>query len=153
VAKNLHASNRSHILAGMAYDAMSPFGISWGLLALLLLPVLVAAMGVLVSVRRREMKPRFLLLLTAAAAAGLWTFVTVGAPVMVPIPQDPQGAECLVDAIGENPDRVVPWQSDCGQALTARMVVSAGPTLVMIGTLTAVIAHGARRRKEAVPAL
>jgi len=109
-------------------------------------------MGALVSVRRREMKPRLLLLLLAAATAGLWTFFTVGAPVMVQVPQDPQGAECLVDPFGENPGRVVPWQSDCGQALAVHMAVSAGPTLVMLGALIAVTAHGVRRRESAVPA-
>jgi hypothetical protein len=109
-------------------------------------------MGALVSVRRRDMTPRLSLLLLAAATAGLWTFFTVGAAIMVQVPRGPQGAECLVNPFGDNPGRVVPWQSDCGQALAVHMATSAGPTLVMLGALIAATAHGVQRRASAVAA-
>lgn len=149
--KCVRSSGMKPIMAVMAYDAMSPFGISWGYLALLLLLLLLAAMVALAVVRRRDATPRLLLLLLAAAVAGSWTFFTVGASVIVPIPQDPQGAECLVDPIGDNPGRVVSWHSDCGQALAKHMAISAGPTLVMLGATITAIAHGVRRRHGTVP--
>jgi hypothetical protein len=71
---------------------------------------------------------------------------------MVQVPRDPQGAECLVNPFVGNPGRVVPWQSDCGQALTVHMATSAGPNLVMLGALIAATAHGVQRRESAVPA-
>src|SRR4051794_4687721 len=98
----------------MAIEAMSPLGISCGYLALLLAPALVIVAGLFEVVRRREIKsPRVWLLITAAVTAGLWTFLTIGAPVMVSIPQDPQGAECLVDPFGDNRDMTASWTSDC----------------------------------------
>jgi hypothetical protein len=135
---------------GMAYDAMSPFGISWGYLALLLLPVLLAAAVALVAVRRRDTTPHLWLLLLAATAAGAWTFFTVGASVMVPSTQDPQGSECVVNPFGDNPDRVVSWESDCGKALARHMVISAGPTLAMLAVTLAATAQGLRRRDGTV---
>jgi hypothetical protein len=81
---------------------MSPLGISWGYLALLLVPALVIVAALFVVVRRREIRsPRVWFLVASAVTAGMWTFFTIGAPVMVSIPQDPQGSECLVDAFGD----------------------------------------------------
>jgi hypothetical protein len=135
----------------MAYDASSPFGISWGYLGLLLLPILLIASVVLAIVRRREIRsPKIGLLIVAAVASGLWTFFTVGAPVMVPIPEDPQGAECLLNPFGENPEGRVHWDGDCGQGLIRRLVISGGPSVIMLGITTGAIVQGVvlnRRRR------
>ena len=130
---------------------MSPFGISWGYLAMLLLPLLLIVTVVLAVVRRRGLRsPQMGLLIVAAVAAGLWTFFTVGAPVMVPIPEDPQGAECLVNPFGDNPDQSVYWDSDCGRALARRLIVSGGPSLVMLGATIAATVQGIRLNRRAL---
>ena len=136
---------------GMAFDAPSPLGISWGYLALLLLPLLLATTLATVLIRHRFARRRLWLLLLAAGAAGVWTFLTIGASVVVPIPQDPQGAECAMK-VGDNPGGVVPWESDCGKALARHLVISTGPTLVMFGVTIGALAHGLRRRDGTVTA-
>lgn len=137
-------------MRGMAYEAMSPLGISWGYLALLLLPILLAALTTLVVVRRGGTAQRTWLLVLVAVAAGTWTFFTIGAAVRVPIPQDPEGAECVVNPFGDNPDGVVPWDSVCGRALSRHLMVSTGPTLVMLGVTISGTALALRRRHAAV---
>lgn len=133
----------------MAMGAMSPLGISWGYLVLLLVPAMVIAAALFAVVRRRDIRsPRVWLLLAAGAAAGTWAFFTVGAPVMVSIPQDPQGAECLVDPFGENPARTVAWTSDCGQAFAAHLLTSGGPVLLLLGVTAGATVRSLRRRRS-----
>lgn len=130
----------------MAYDAMSPLGLSWGYLALLLLPVLLFLVAALAWFRRSNLHHRLWLLLFAALLAGLWTLLRVGSAVKVYDPHDPDGSQCLVDPVGRNPDRVVSWGTDCGHALATHLVLSVGPTLIMIGVLIATLGRAGFRR-------
>lgn len=133
----------------MAMGTMSPLGISWGYLVLLLVPAMVIVAALFAVVRRRDIRaPRVWLLLTAGVVAGMWAFFTVGAPVMVSIPDDPQGAECLVDPFGDNPARTVSWTSDCGQALARHLVASGGPVLLLLGVTAGATVRGLRQRRS-----
>ena len=130
----------------MANDAMSPFGISWGYLALLMLPALLVASLALAVVRRRDVAaPGLWLLIAAAIAAGLWTVFTVGGPVMA---DNPRGLECLMNPIGENPDLSVNWDGDCGRALERHLVVSGGPSLLMLGVMAGATVQGLRSNRR-----
>lgn len=127
---------------------MSPLGISWGYLVLLLVPAMVIVAALFAVVRRRDIRsPRVWLLVTAGVAAGMWAFFTVGAPVMVSIPDDPQGAECLVDPFGDNPARTVSWTSDCGQALARHLLASGGPVLLLLGVTAGATVRGLRQSR------
>jgi hypothetical protein len=133
----------------MAYEAMSPFGITWATLGLLLLMILLIASLVLALVRRKEVtSPRLWLLIVGAVAAGLWTFFTVGQSVTVPITDDPQGAECVLDPWGQNPDRSVDWGSDCGRALERHLLISGTPSLLMLVVVIAATAQGVRLKRR-----
>ena len=136
-------------MSAMAYEAMSPFGITWASFGLLLLPVLLIASLMLAVVRRREVtSPRLWLLIVAAVSAGLWTFFTVGQSVRVPITDDPQGAECVNNAFGENPDLSVNRGSDCGQALKRHLLISGTPSLLMLALVIAATAQGVRVQRR-----
>ncbi|MFT3871158.1 MAG: hypothetical protein QM714_00715 [Nocardioides sp.] len=133
----------------MAFDAMSPFGVTWAYLVMLMLMALLVVSLVLVVVRRTELtSPWLLLLIAAAIGAGLWTFFTVGQSVTVPIAQDPEGAVCLIDAWGDNPDLSVDWGSDCGRALRRHLLISSAPSLVMLAVVIAVTAQGVRMKRR-----
>jgi hypothetical protein len=138
----------------MAYEASSPLGISWGHLGLLLLPILLIASVVLAIVRRREIRSPWIgLLIVGAVASGLWTFFTVGSPVVVPIPGDPQGAECLMNPFGDSPEGQMHWDGDCGHGLARRLVISGAPSVVMFGITAGAIGQGVmlnRRRRTLV---
>ncbi len=118
----------------------------WGFLSLLLIPVLLVASLVLLVVRCRSMTSRLLLLLLASVAAGVWTFATMGRPVMVSNPEDPQGSECIAGSFERPNDLTVSWDSDCGQALARHLLVSGGPTLVLLGITVTATVQGVRRR-------
>jgi hypothetical protein len=136
-------------MSAMAYEAMSPFGITWAYLGLLLLPVLLTASLVLAVVRRKEVtSPRLLLLIGAAVAAGLWTFFTVGQSVRVPITGDPQGAECVNNAFGENPNLSVDWGSDCGRAFERHLLISGTPSLLMLAFVVIAASQGVRQKRR-----
>jgi hypothetical protein len=141
-------------MSAMAYEAMSPLGITWGYLGLLLLPILLVASLVLAVVRRKEVtSPRLLLLIVAAVTAGLWTFFTVGQSVSVPITDDPQGAECVNNGWGDNPDLSVDWGSACGQALERHLLISGTPSLLMLVVVVAATTRGVRlKRRHSEPA-
>ena len=141
------APGRAPHTVRMAFDAMSPLGLPWGWLALLVLPLLLAAATTLVVIRRRDVRPRLVLLLVATVAAAVWMLLTVGGSVMVPIPEDPQGADCLVNPFGDNPSREVSWESDCGRALAQHLAVSAGPSLFMLGAIVIVAVRSVRAGK------
>jgi hypothetical protein len=136
------------ILLDMAFDAVSPLGVSWGYLVLALLPLLVVAAVALLIVRAWDVSPLVGVLLVATLMAGLWTLLTIGDAVLVPIAQDEDGAECLVNAFGGNADQGVSWGSPCGRGLAGHLVLSAGPTLLMLGITSAATAQGWRRRRR-----
>ena len=123
-------------------DAPSPLGVSWVYLVLLLVPLLLGAAVALSVVRRREIaSARVWIVILAAVAAASWTFFTAGAPVRVPIPEDPQGAECVSSDYAP-----VRWSTDCGGAFAKHLMSSGGPSLVMLVVSVAATAGGMRRR-------
>lgn len=129
--------------------AMSPLGISWGYLVLLLVLAMVIAAALFAVVRRRDIRsPRVWLLLVAGVTAAMWAFFTVGAPVMVSIPQDPQGAECPVEPFGDNPSRTVTWTSDCGQAFARHLLTSGGPVLLLLGVTAGATLRSSRQSRS-----
>lgn len=75
-------------------------------------------------------------------------FFTVGAPVMVSIPQDPQGAECPVEPFGDNPSRTVTWTSDCGQAFARHLLTSGGPVLLLLGVTAGATLRSSRQSRS-----
>ena len=100
-------------------------------------------------VRRRDIRaPRVWLLLAAGVTAAMWAFFTVGAPVMVSISQDPQGAECLVDPFGDHPSRTVSWTSDCGHAFARHLLASGGPVLLLLGVTAGATVRSSRRSRS-----
>jgi hypothetical protein len=90
----------------------------WAYAAMLAAALLVTLVCILLLVGGRRIRSwRIGLLMAALVGAAGWTFFTVAAPVTVPVAGDQQGAECVVNAFGENPDRRVDLESRCGQAL------------------------------------
>jgi hypothetical protein len=136
----------------VAFDAHSPFGIMWGHVGLVVVAILLSSVLLLVLAHRgRVLTVHRGLLVGFALGAVAWTFFTLGAPVMVPSDADPQGAECLVNPIGDNPDYVVPWDTECGRALGRHLASSIGPSIAMVaGTLGATFFAVVRRRNSLV---
>ena len=137
---------RSRHTPAVAYEAMSPFGITWGHLGLLMLPVLIIVAAVLAVVRRRDLTRRVRVVPSATLAAGLWAFFTVGAPVAVPASGYPEGATCLNNAFGDTEALAVSWDSQCGRALARHLVLSGAPSLLMLGVAVWTAGRGVRRR-------
>ena len=118
-----------------------------GVLLTTLLLVLVIAL--VVAFRGRIFTRRWGLLVGLTLGAAAWTFFTVGAPVMVPDPEDPQGIECVITAEESvEPGWVMTWDDDCGHALRNHLVVSIGPSVVMAGAVLAVLPIALVRRSR-----
>lgn len=137
----------------MATEAESPFGMPWAYAAMLAAALLVTLVVVVIVVGGKRIRTRHQALLVAALmGAAAWTFFRVGAPVTVAIAADPQGAECVVNALGENPGRSVQWDTRCGKAFTRHLVVTTGPTVAGVAFCLAMGAWLVRQRRSSVPA-
>ena len=123
---------------------------TWAYVGLVAVAALLAAVLLFVATRPRDriISGTSAILVLAALGVGAWTFFTVGSDVRVPIAEDPDGAVCLVDPIGDNPERTVPWDSDCGEALKRQLVISIGPTVAMAGLTLVVTAIDFSRRRR-----
>ena len=132
----------------MAYSTPSPFGVSWGVLGLLQTPLLLLlVIALAVAYRGSIFTGRRGLLVGLTVGAAAWTLFTLGAPVMVADPEDPQGIECVITADDSvERDWVMTWDDDCGHALRNHLVVSVGPSVVMAGGLLAALPIALVRR-------
>ena len=81
-------------------------------------------------------------------AAAIWTFVTIGSDVRVPGEGAADSAVCVVNALGENPTRVVPWDTECGQAFADHLIRSIAPTGVMLLAVLGLLFAAVVRRDE-----
>jgi hypothetical protein len=130
----------------MAFDAYSPLGVSWGHLALGLVAILIFAALLLAEVRRRrKLTPWLSWLVLAALAGALWTCLSVGAPVTV------SGAQCVWSPFGEASDNSLDWGNDCDRALLQRVVISAGPSVALLGLVMAAVLRGGRLARVRTP--
>ena len=133
----------------MADDVDSPFwGLSWAYVGYTVgLAVLVLALTLLVVMGWRDSGWASRLLVLATLACGIWSAFWVATSVHVPNPEDPDGAECLMDPFGDNPDHTIDWDSDCGRALERHLWVSIGPAVVAAGVSSVVIPTMLVRRR------
>ena len=108
-------------------DGPSPLGFSWNYTVMALSPLLVVAALVLAVVSRRALGPWTRLVLVLSVLAATWTPFAAGASVKVPIPEDPDGAECVATTWAP-----VDWRSDCGRAFAMHLTVAAVPSLTLL---------------------
>lgn len=124
---------------------------AWGVVALIVAALAVLAAIALTAISRRDRRrSKVALLLGVAFVAALWTTFTIARPVTA-VPFDPNGMECLLDPFGETGSLTVRWHSDCGQAMARHLVLSVGPSLlVLVGVLVTFVLRLTRGRPRAV---
>ncbi len=83
-------------------------------------------------------------MVAASLLAASWALFTIGDSVRVPIPEDPEGAVCMTSDYWAP----IQWGSDCGRAFARHLMVSVGPSLLMLVVSTGAVASSIRRRED-----
>jgi hypothetical protein len=134
----------------VAYDAPSPFGINWGYLGLLMFPTLiVAATAYGLLNRGRVLRRRAGLVVLLTLAAGAWTFFTVGASTMISTNGHP--SECVRDPWGHGHGSNA-VDDACDRALAHQLIISIGPSALMLVLAVVGCVAAVRRRRRPLSA-
>jgi hypothetical protein len=130
----------------VAFDVLSPLGVSWGTVVLgLVVTMVICAAAATAMAARSVVSRRLSAVMLLAIVAGAWTSFAVTSLTTYPAPFDDDGTTCLADFFSPDDPVDITWDSECGDALKLQLALASVPSLLVLAGSLGIVVVGLRR--------